>query len=81
MKDLFVDVFLIVEVFYKFLEFLKKFDSVILIVYNGRVFYFRVVLYDVNWLGICDIFLKCVIVFVDLFVMFCFKVLKFSLYK
>lgn len=47
-KGLFVDVFLIVEVFYKFIEFLKKIDSVILIVYNGRVFDFRVLLYVVN---------------------------------
>lgn len=47
-KDLPVDVFPIVEALYKFLEFLKKLDSVILIAHNGRVFYFRVVSYDVN---------------------------------
>lgn len=80
-KDLPVDAFSIVEALYKFLEFLKKLYSVILIAHNGRVFDFRVLSYDVNRLGICDIFLKCVIAFVDLLAMFRSKVPKLSSYK
>lgn len=59
-KGLPVDAFPIVEALYKFVDFLKKFDSVILIAHNGRVFDFRVLAYTVNRLGICDVFLKCV---------------------
>lgn len=40
-----VDAFQIVEALYKFIEFLKKIDSVILIAHNGRVFDFRVLSY------------------------------------
>lgn len=71
-----VDAFPIVEALYKFLEFLNKFDSVILIAHNGRV-----LSYANNRLGICDIFLKSVIVFVDSLAMFCSKVPKLSSYK
>lgn len=60
-----VDAFPIVEALYKFIEFLKKIDSVILIAHNDRVFDFRVLSYAVNQLGICNIFLKCVIAFAD----------------
>lgn len=47
-KGLPVDAFPIIEALYKFVEFLKKFDSVILIAHNGRVFYFRVLSYTIN---------------------------------
>lgn len=81
MKGSPVDAFPIVEALYKFLEFLKKIDSVILIAHNGRVFDFRVLSYAVNLLGICticNIFLKCVIAFADSRAMFCSKVPKLS---
>lgn len=46
-KGLHVDAFPIEEALCKFLEFLKKFDSVILVAHNGRVFDFRVLSYAV----------------------------------
>lgn len=80
-KGLHVDAFPIEEALCKFLEFLKKFDSVILVAHNGRVFDFRVLSYAVNRLGICDIFLNYVLAFVDSLSMFRSKVPKLSSYK
>lgn len=79
-KGLHVDAFIIEEAICKFLEFLKKFDSV-MIAHNGKVFDFRVLSYAVNRLGICEIFLKCVLAFVDSLSMFRSKVPKLSSHK
>lgn len=60
-KGLPVDAFPIEEALCKFLEFLKKFDSIILIAHNGRVFDFRVLSYAVNGLEILlHIFEVCI---------------------
>lgn len=61
-----VDAFPIEEALCQFLESLKKFDSVIVIAHNGSVSEFRVLSYAVNRLGICDIFLKCVLALIHL---------------
>lgn len=65
MKGLPVDTFSIEEALWKFLDFFFLIDSVTLIAHNGRVFDYRVLSHAVNSLGTCDIFLKCVLAFVD----------------
>lgn len=80
-KGLHVDVITIQEALTKFFEFLKKFDSVILIAHNGRVFDFRVLSYAINQVGFSDMFLKCVLAFVDSLSMLRSKVPKLSSYK
>ena len=80
-KNSHVDAIQIVEALGKFLEFLKKFDSVILIAHNGRVFDFRVLSYAISRVKMCEMFLKCVLAFVDSLAMFRSKVPKLSSYK
>ena len=77
-KGLHVDVITIKEALTNFFEFLKKFDSVILIAHNGRVFDFRVLSYAINQVGFSDMFLKCVLAFVDSLSMLRSKVPKLS---
>ena len=76
-----VDAIPIVEALGKFLEFLKKFDSVILIAHNGRIFDFRVLSYAISQVKMCEMFLKYVLAFVDSLAMFRSKVPKLSSYK
>ena len=80
-KNSHVDAIQIVEALGKFLEFLKKFDSVILIAHNCRIFDFRVLSYAISRVKMCEMFLKCVLAFVDSLAMFRSKVPKLSSYK
>ena len=77
-KNSHVDAIPIVEALGKFLEFLKKFDSVILIAHNGRVFDFRVLPYAISQVKMCEMFLKYVLASVDSLAMFRSKVPKLS---
>ena len=43
-----VKIYMYVNAFGKFLDFFKKFDSVILIAHNGRVFDFRVLSFAIS---------------------------------
>ena len=77
-KNSHVDAIPIVEALGKFLEFLKKFDSVILIAHNGRIFDFRVLSYAISQVKMCEMFLKYVLASVDSLAMFRSKVPKLS---